>query len=136
MIAPADDLAILLPDRRVTLETGEVVEVREFSVRDGLAANAFAFPLIAAIEALFAGDAVDDVAPHLVWQAFGEHIDITMRLLALATGKDVEWLEMLGDDDGQALLVALWGANTGFFTRRLVALRRARQFATPMSSAS
>lgn len=126
----AGDLDILVPDRDVRLKTGEVVEVRAFSLRDGMKANAFAWPLIIELEALFDGAQLDDVAAHLVDETMGRHAEIMVRLISIATGKPIEWLDALDDDDGQALQHILWAVNSDFFTRRLLQVRQARGFAT------
>ena len=57
--------------------------------------------------------------------------------IAQATGQDAEWLGRLSDEDGQALSVAMWGANRSFFGRRLVeAVRRRMKAGLSRSSKS
>lgn len=129
----ANDIDILFPERSVTLTTGEVVEVHEFSMREGMQANAFAYPLIAALENLFDGAAAEDVGTHLIDKAFGEHADIMLRCTAMATGKPQDWLDALNDEDGQRLTHAVWSVNKDFFIRRLVQMRQAKNFHTPRS---
>jgi hypothetical protein len=49
--------------------------------------------------------------------------DSVIEILAIATGKPVEWLGELNPVDGTRLAKAVWGTNADFFTRNQAALR-------------
>ena len=128
----SDDLAVLFPDRDVTVrdpDTGEAVtlSVREFRFREGLEATALARPLMAALAALVP-DPADPEAPDAlaVEEALAAHAELWLALAARASGQDAAWIARLSDADGCALSEAMWAANGGFFLRRVVAQVTAR----------
>ena len=123
----SDDLAVLFPDRDVTVrdpDTGAAVTltVREFRFREGLEATALARPLMAALAALVP-DPADPEAPDAlaVEEALAAHAELWLALAARASGRDAAWIARLSDADGRALSEAMWAANGGFFLRRVVA---------------
>ena len=129
-----DELAVLFPDREVTVhdpESGEPVTltVREFRFREGLEATALARPLLAALAALVPGetggeeDGPDALA---IESALAAHAELWLDLAARACGRDAAWLGRLSDADGRALSEAMWAANGAFFLRRVVAQVAAR----------
>ncbi len=127
----ADELGVLFPDVELTMrdpETGESVAltVREFRFREGLEAQAAARPLIEAFTALVeraGAEGVEDseIGVAAIDWAIGEHPEIWLELVALATGRTTEWLARLSDRDAQALSGAMWQSNGPFFVRRIVA---------------
>lgn len=118
------ELELLFPDRDVTVtdpETGKPVAltIREFRFREGLEAQVLARPLLDALAGTFEdGEALDAQA---IDGALAVHADLWLELVALACGRTVDWLAGLSDRDGEALSDAMWSANAGFFTRRVVA---------------
>lgn len=122
---PAEEHEILFPDREVTLSTGEQVTVNEYSFRDGLRMDAFAAPLIADLRQLLLAEPDEDAMLAQLDQLFGLHAEIVMQAIAIATAKTVEWLDALGDSDGQKLRLTWWSVNRDFFLRRLVRPRQA-----------
>lgn len=132
----AEDLALLFPDIDVEVrdpDSGEtvVLAVREYRFIEGLRASAWAAGLIKAVAATVQGD---DVSEHRIAAALGEHAETWLACIAQATGRDAAWLARLSDADGQALSVAMWQANQGFFGRRLVAALARRQKEGPSPS--
>ena len=133
----AEDAAILFPDVDVSVrdpDTGEMVTltVREYRFLEGLRIQATCRPLIEAIaETAVDGDDVDVGA---IAAAMTDHAETWVTCIAHATGRDVEWIGRLSDTDGQALSVAMWGANRNFFGRRLVEALRRRRKAEPSPS--
>ena len=124
----AEELRLLFPDADVALtdpETGAPVRltVREFRFREGLEAQALARPLI---DALADGIEGELLGADAIADALAEHADLWMELCARASGTTTAWLAGLSDEDGDALSDAMWGANGGFFTRRVVATVAAR----------
>jgi len=113
-----NETEVLFPDRAVTVR-GEAVEVRELTFLQGLEAAPLIQPLIADLYDLFRDGALEpDLAA--LSAVLGGHREATVRLISLATGRPAEWVEGLSDSEGQAVLMAFWLANTGFFVSRLV----------------
>ena len=116
-----EELAVLFPDREVTVRdpnTGEDVSltVREFRFREGLEATALARPLIAALAELVP-DPADPEGPDAlaIEGALAAHAALWLELVARASDRDAAWLARLSDADGRALSEAMWAANGGFF---------------------
>lgn len=113
-----DDLEILYPDQEIELG-GERLVVREFRYREGLEAVALARPLFAGLRALI-DSKPGEVAPEDLDALIGEHREMWLTLVAKSCGRDLEWVAALPDGQAMALQMAFWGANSGFFTRRLL----------------
>jgi len=128
---------ILHPERELMLN-GELVIVNEFSFLQGMKADALAQPLIADMSALFHKDEHSaDPSYASLTAMFDKHADIVMQLLSLATGKNIEWIEQLGDTEGQSLLMTFWSINSHFFINRLLIMGTEHSMAiTPASVAS
>lgn len=114
----SDDLAILFPDQQVTIQGAPLV-VREFRYREGLEAVALARPLFAGLRALIE-DNTGAVSPEDLDGLIGAHRETWLTLVARSCGKEVEWVAALPDGDAMTLQMAFWGANSSFFTRRLL----------------
>ena len=146
-VATADELGILFPDVEIEVrdpDTGAPVTltVREFRFREGLEAAALARPLIAALVDL-APEGADAARADLMAldAALGAHADLWLELVARACGREAAWLARLGDGDAHALTLAMWGANGGFFMRRVVGALAMREgagslFRSPASLAT
>lgn len=129
---------ILHPERELMLNN-ELVVVNEFSFLQGMKADALAQPLIADMSALFRDDDERSADPSYanLTAMFDKHAEIVMQLLSLATGKNIEWIEQLGDTEGQSLLMTFWSVNSHFFINRLLIMGTERSMAvTPASVAS
>ena len=119
----ADDMAIMHPDREVFI-AGVLVTVHEYRFWEGLKLRALAKPFLDDLYVLFSAagsaPAFEDVA-----DLFGAHETVVQEMVAQASGQKREWIQRLGDQDGDALLLTWWLVNSGFFIRRL--LRRTAQ---------
>jgi hypothetical protein len=113
-----DDLEILYPDQEIELG-GERVVVREFRYREGLEAVAIGRPLFAGLRALI-DSAPGEVSPEDLDALIGAHRDLWLTLVAKSCGRELEWVAALPDAQAMTLQMAFWGANSGFFTRRLL----------------
>ena len=143
--ATAAELGILFPDVEIEVrdpDTGAPVTltVREFRFREGLEAAALARPLIAALVDL-APEGADAALPDpaALDAALGAHAGLWLELVARACGREAAWLARLCDGDAHALTMAMWGANGGFFMRRVVGALAMREgagslFRSPASS--
>lgn len=118
--AGADDLAILQPDGRLTI-AGEEITVREYRFFEGLRLQAEEKPFFDDLYALLAGG----VTPTFdgVLQIISEHSTSVISMVALSCDRTFEWVEGLGEADGDALLLTWWQVNSAFFIRRV--MRRA-----------
>lgn len=138
----AAELETLFPDRDVSVrdpDTGEAVQltVREFRFREGLEAQVLARPLVEQLADVADDPATIDAAT--VADALGEHAGLYVELIARACGRDAAWLGRLADVDGDALSMAMWEVNAGFFMRRVVSLlaaRKRRASASPSGASS
>lgn len=121
--AGANDLEILQPDRVVTI-AGQVITVHEYRFFEGLRIRALSAGFFNDLYALFkvggAAPSFDDVTDLLV-----DHEDAVVAMVAQASDCDPEWIRGLDDQDGDALMVAWWLTNAGFFIRRV--MRRAAE---------
>jgi hypothetical protein len=120
-----NDLEILLPDITLQLQ-GKPVTVREYSFVQGLRVDAMAKPFFDDLSRIFLeGDPLKDSdRAELI---LDELQALMTQLLALSTGESAEWVEGLGDLDGQTLLMTWWTVNRDFFVRRLAKQQAARR---------
>lgn len=119
----ADDLQILQPDRQIEI-AGETVTVREYRFVEGLELLARAQDFLRELYGLFrtgeVSPSVDDIGALL-----GRYSEITVDMIAQATGKPKEWVRSLRPADGDLLMVTWWTVNSGFFIQRV--MRQAMQ---------
>lgn len=111
---------------------GEAVEVREFRYLEGLQAAGLARPVLAGLRELI--EAEGEIQLEALDALIGAHADTWLTLIGMSTGRDLEWLAALSDQDGLALSLAFWRVNGPFFTRRLVLAAAAKGQATPSRS--
>lgn len=124
--APADPTAeILFPD--VTFEvrhpsSGEPVRitVRELRFAESMRAASAARPLIEALSRLVGPDTDDPLDAGDVQATLEDHGDAWLAVIAVATGRPVEWLAALSESDGSVLSEAMWRVNGAFLARRVV----------------
>jgi hypothetical protein len=113
-----DDLAILYPDRDVTI-AGEAHTVREFRYREGLEVALLARPFLAALRELFM--APDEEFTDVAFLALvEENPEVWLALVAKACGRDVEWVANLPNAEAMKLQSTFWEVNAPFFMRRLM----------------
>ncbi len=120
----ANEAEILFPEMSVVINDEPVV-VKEFSFIQGMKVNAMAKPFIKGLSVFFSdGEDVDFSAMSVV---FDSHVSTLIELMAISTGKPVEWFETLSDTDGQSLLMAFWSVNRNFFINRLLLMKMQKQ---------
>lgn len=135
----APELAILYPERHASI-AGVAVTMREYGFAESLR---HAAPIQAFTDAItdtaLAGNFHDLDSLRLVFGAQGEHV---MQLIAAACDQPLDWVQGLGAEDGELLMMLWWGCNADFFLRRVllsVQLRKVRELGgqtfTPPSSA-
>jgi hypothetical protein len=113
-----DDLAILYPDREVTI-AGVALTVREFRYREGLEVAVLARPFLAGLRELFM--APDDQFTDEAFNALTEeNPEVWLALVAKACGREVEWVANLPNAEGMKLQSTFWEVNAPFFMRRLM----------------
>ena len=121
--AGAEDLNILMPDNELTIG-GEKIVVREYRFFEGLRLQADEKPFFDDLYVLLAEasrpPSFDDVL-----DLIGRHDFSVALMVGLATDRPIEWVQALGESDGDALLLTWWQVNSGFFVRRV--MRRALQ---------
>lgn len=115
--AAADDLAILHPDRTLTLG-GRAITLREYGFFEGLE--------IADRAAAFIADLIlasDDGALRYahVRRLFGRHRAVIPAIAAQAGDVEVAWLEALSPDDLELYLATWFAVNAAFFVREVLA---------------
>lgn len=128
----APDHEILFPDREIEIE-GVKVTIREYTFAEGLKIAYSHRALLADLAGLFlpspSGGGVGGEGGYLaasveladLQAVLGANADKVLDLVALATGRSVEWIAELSDVDGQELLLTWWTCNKAFFGRRLAA---------------
>jgi hypothetical protein len=136
----ADDLAVLFPDRRLSIDGVDVL-VRELRFEEQLANHHLLKPIADAFAAMPPESFSDPAAVNTVLDLLAEHWTTVRQLVALSCGQSVEWVGALRPQDGEALLLTWWAANQGFFVRRLLrpalvrqAIERAGGASLPASS--
>jgi hypothetical protein len=113
--APADDLSVLVPDVAIEIG-GEKLTVRELRFGEQIRHAGALRAIAAAIE----DDLRESADPVRLLDALAARGQDFLMLAGLACGKPAAWIEALSGEDGEALSIAFWQANQGFFLRRLV----------------
>lgn len=122
-VSSAEDLAVLHPDRTLTLG-GRAITLREYGFFEGLdvadRAAAFIADLIAAS---------DDGALRYaqVRRLFGRHRAVIPAIAAQAGDVDATWLEALPPDELELYLATWFAVNAAFFVREVLAELRETQ---------
>lgn len=117
----AEELDILFPERQARIG-GRDVTVREYSFVEGVRLRLQAKPFSDALFALLQGREIPHYA--VIQDTIAQHLDVVLGLVARAADVEVEWIEQLGQADGELLLMMWWGVNGPFFLR--AALQRLR----------
>ena len=128
------DTDILFGDVSTVQIAGETVEVREMRWADGMRAMPMLAPIVEAVRRIISPQDGDDEAAMLS-DMLTEHQDAWQALICASTGRGVEWLSGLSDQDGLTLQAAAWRANAAFFMRRpMLAAMMAPMIRLPVSS--
>lgn len=121
--ATADDLAILHPDRTLTLG-GRAITLREYGFFEGLDVADRAAAFIA--DLILASDDGALRYAH-VRRLFGRHRAVIPVIAAQAGDVDVPWLEALSPDELELYLATWFAVNAAFFVREVLAELRETQ---------
>ena len=121
--AIADDLAILHPDRTLTLG-GRAITLREYGFFEGLDVADRAAAFIA--DLILASDDGALRYAH-VRRLFGRHRAVIPAIAAQAGDVEVAWLEALPPDDLELYLATWFAVNAAFFVREVLAELRETQ---------
>lgn len=115
-----DDLDILHPDRQLLID-GHMVTVNELTFTQGLRSHKVIAPIVQDLqEVLLHVDNPEDASLDDLQGLFAEHSDAFLHLITLSTGLEPRFIDLLGDTDGQRLLLTFWQVNALFFVRRLL----------------
>lgn len=118
----ADDLAVLYPELPLTI-AGEAIVVREYGFIEGLRLRPTVAAFVADLGVLMRSQPiVEDV-----YDLLGTHVDAIQLAIAVSISRDVEWVRVLNDKDGDQLVQTWWTVCGPFFMRQLV--RRAYETA-------
>lgn len=112
----SNDAEILYPDQALEID-GQRLVVREFRYREGLEIMGLARPFLSGLNGLMESGVV---SPEDLDGLIAEHRDIWLTMVARSCGRDFDWVAALPDRSAMELQMAFWGANSGFFTRRLL----------------
>ncbi len=112
------ELEILFPTAEIEV-AGEKLEVKEYTLKQQLQHNAKFVPFIASLRATL-GNSQEDFSLDDLMVCLSANYQNVMELVAISINKPVEFVESLGNQDGEALLIIWWGVNSDFFTRKAV----------------
>ena len=112
------ELEILFPTAEIEV-AGEKLEVKEYTLKQQLQYNAKFMPFINALRASL-GNNQEDFSLDDLMVCLSANYQNVMELVAISINKSVEFVESLGNQDGEALLIIWWGVNSDFFTRKAV----------------
>ena len=119
----AEDLSVLFPDQTIEL-MGKNVTVIEYRFIQWLKLKAKCSDLIEIFAEFLKAKEVD---LNDILECFEDHFDLIQDLIVEATSLPQDFLEQLGDEDMQALLLTWWSVNKHFFLRSADRLLRKKQ---------
>ena len=112
------ELEILFPTAEIEV-AGEKLEVKEYTLKQQLQYNGKFMPFINALRATL-GNNQEDFSLDDLMVCLSANYQNVMELVAISINKPVEFVESLGSQDGEALLIIWWGVNSDFFPRKAV----------------
>jgi len=112
-----DDVAILYPDRETDI-AGVHVVMREYGGVEGMRLARHVQPLVDAIANVLAPG--QELGLSILRQAFADHEEHVIALMATACDQSPEWVAGLSDPDFDDLLTLWYAVNSNFFVRRVV----------------
>lgn len=109
----ADDLAIIHPDRTLTI-AGREVTLREYRFTEGLFVRARCKQLLADLHAQIK---TGEMLTEDVLDVLATHSDLVLSLITESAGVEREWLEGLSLTDGDQMMMTWWAVCGPFFVR-------------------
>ncbi|HGN1707904.1 TPA: DUF6631 family protein [Providencia rettgeri] len=127
----SESLAILLPERTLTLSGKEVV-VHEYTLAEQLKYRAPLKAISDGFKALMLNSPDAEVTLDELYDLMGTLANEVIQVAAVSCSESVEWVSALTGEDSDALLMVWWGVNAAFFTRsalreKMVEMARAKQ---------
>lgn len=116
--AASSDLEILHPEAQLIL-AGRPIVVREYGYVEGLRLLTWAKPFVDDLQAAFDGATAAPRAA-AIEALLIRHVDLLSRMVAQAADVEPEWVEGLGQADGDLLTAVWWSVNAPFFCRRVL----------------
>lgn len=113
-----DPLNILLPERTLTL-AGESVTVHEYTLAEQLRYRKPLAVLATAFTGLLQTLPEGDIAPSIdaLFDVLADHTDDVLTCVAVACGRDMDFISGLVGKDTEDVMLVWWGVNADFFTR-------------------
>lgn len=112
----SESLAILLPERTLTLAGKEVV-VHEYTLAEQLKHRAPLKAISDGFKALMLNSPDAEVSLEALYDLMGTLANEVLQAVAVSCGESVEWVSSLAGQDSEELLMVWWGVNAVFFTR-------------------
>ncbi|EPO2450952.1 DUF6631 family protein [Providencia rettgeri] len=127
----SESLAILLPERTLTLAGKEVV-VHEYTLAEQLKYRAPLKAISDGFKALMLNSPDAEVTLDELYDLMSALANEVIQVAAVSCSESVEWVSELSGADSDALLMVWWGVNAAFFTRsalreNMVQMTRAKQ---------
>lgn len=127
----SESLAILLPERTLTLAGKEVV-VHEYTLAEQLKYRAPLKAISDGFMVLSLNAPDGEVSVDALYDLMSELANEVLQAIAVSCGESVEWVSELSGADSDALMMVWWGVNAVFFSRsavreKMIALTRAKQ---------
>lgn len=127
-----DDLSILLPEREIPL-AGEIVTIREYSLKDTLTLHAVLAPVVDALATVTENAWASYEAVETILAAQHEAVIV---LVAHSIGKPPSFVAELSGTEGMTLMDWWWSVNRHFFMTAVIRRLVCRQMTASGSAAS
>ncbi|MDH5393953.1 MAG: hypothetical protein OEY11_12260 [Gammaproteobacteria bacterium] len=115
----ADEGGILF-DEQVLLIGGQTVSVKEISFIDGMKVAGLIEPMIDQLADDLLKTSDGGLGLSLLEKVFADYVDTFKALIVMCSNiESAEFIDGLGDEDGQQLLLIFWTVNSRFFISRL-----------------
>lgn len=114
----SDELAIIAGQQSLPI-AGEQIVVHEITTHEMLSYRHLLNPLVEGLRSVQAEMSTPGSLDALL-DVLAAHKDETEQLVSIACGKPVEWVQGLPSAEGEAVLMAWWVVNAGFFIRQVM----------------
>ncbi len=112
-----DELKVLFPENKVTLSTGEVIDVKPFTFGQLPKAIGLSKELFGVARQLYENKVS---TTELVGEMFSTGGENFIDLIAMSTSKPRQWFDELQADDGVALATTFLEVNLSFFAQKVL----------------